>query len=255
LIPRLKKYRRFDDSNRMIMEKLYIVMPAYNEEGSIAKIVEEWHAIAESVSHGSKLVVFNDGSKDDTAGVLEKINNKYPSLIVINKENSGHGPTCNLAYRYAVSEEADWVFQTDSDGQTKSSDFWSFWEKRNHYDFIIGYRAKRCDSLARRFISLMLKLALLIIFKATVADANTPFRLMKIERLRHYLPLISHNYFLSNTLLSVMITKNKERILWQEISFAPRTSGKSSIPLFKFGKLGIKLISQLHKMRDLKLPK
>ena len=47
-----------------------------------------------------------------------------------------------------------------------------------------------------------------------------------------------------------MITKNKENILWQEITFAPRASGISSIPLAKIGKLGITLIKQLYKMRN-----
>ena len=100
---------------------------------------------------------------------------------MINKENTGHGPTCIFAYKYAIAENADWVFQTDSDGQTKSSDFWNFWEKRNIYDFIIGYRAKRGDGLARRFISQTLKLVIFIIFNVIVKDANTPFRLMKVE--------------------------------------------------------------------------
>lgn len=237
------------------MDKLYIVMPAYNEEGAVAEVVDEWHAIIETVGHGSKLVVFNDGSTDNTAGVLEKIKNKYPNLVVISKNNSGHGPTCTLAYRYAVAKEADWVFQTDSDRQTKSDEFWNFWKKRNHYDFVIGYRAKRCDGPARRFISQVLKGVLFTIFGVKVADANTPFRLMKVEHLRQYLPLIPEDYFLSNTLLSVMITKNKERIFWQEISFVARTSGISSIPLVRFSKLAIKLIPQLYKMRDLKLQK
>ena len=62
------------------MDKLYIVMPAYNEEGAIAKVVDEWHAVVESIGHGSKLVIFNDGSKDNTLNVLENIKNKYPNL-------------------------------------------------------------------------------------------------------------------------------------------------------------------------------
>lgn len=237
------------------MDKLYIVMPAYNEKGAIEKVVDEWHAVLDSIGNGSKLVIFNDGSEDNTSGVLGKIKNKYPNLIVIDKENTGHGPTCMFAYKYAVAEGADWVFQTDSDGQTKSRDFLSFWEKRNIYDFIIGWRAKRGDGLARRFISQILKLALFVIFKMMVKDANAPFRLMKVERLRQYLPVIPDNYFLPNTLLSVMITKNKENVLWKEISFAPRTSGISSMPLIKVVKLGIILINKLYKMRNVKLPK
>ncbi|MGD0279239.1 MAG: glycosyltransferase family 2 protein [Smithella sp.] len=234
------------------MNKLYIVMPSYNEEGVIAKVVDEWHAIVESVGNGSKLAIFNDGSKDNTVRILENIKNKYPDLIVINKQNTGHGPTCTFAYKYAVAENADWIFQTDSDGQTKSSDFWHFWEKRSVYDFIIGYRAKRGDGCARRFISRTLMLALFVIFNVVVKDANTPFRLMKVDRLRRYIPVVPDNFFLPNTLLTVMITKNKENILWQEITFAPRTSGISSIPLVKIGKLAIALITQLYKMKDLK---
>jgi len=237
------------------MDKLYIVMPAYNEESAIAKVVDEWHAIVESVGNGSKLVIFNDGSKDNTLSVLENIKNKYSNLIVINKENTGHGTTCTLAYKYAIAENADWVFQTDSDGQAKSSDFWRFWEKRNICDFIIGYRAKRGNGPARWVISLILKLMVFVIFKVIVKDANSPFRLMKVERLRQCMRLIPDDYFLPNTLLSVIIAKNKERIAWQKITFAPRASGISSIPLAKFGKLGITLIAQLYKMRELKLPK
>lgn len=234
------------------MDKLYIVMPAYNEEGTIAKVVDEWHAVADLVGNGSKLVIFNDGSKDNTPSILKIIKNKFPNLIIINKENTGHGPTCTAAYKYAVAEKADWVFQTDSDGQTKSDDFRLFWEKRDKFDFIIGWRAKRGDGLTRRLVSQILKLALFVIFKVMVKDANTPFRLMKVERLRKYLPAIPDDYFLSNTLLSVIITKNKENISWQEISFSPRTSGISSMPLMKVFQWGFNLIVQLYKMRNIK---
>lgn len=234
------------------MDKLYIVMPAYNEDSVIVNIVDEWHKVIERIGHDSKLVIFNDGSKDNTLSVLENIRSRYPSLIVISKGNTGHGSTCIFAYKYAIAENADWIFQTDSDGQTKSSDFLHFWEKRNTYDFIIGYRVKRGDGLARRFISQTLKVIILIIFKVIVKDANTPFRLMKAECLRKYMSVIPGDFFLPNTLLSVMITKNKENIFWQEITFAPRTFGISSISLAKIGKLGTTLIKQLYKLRNVK---
>lgn len=234
------------------MDKLYIVMPAYNEDDVIVNVVDEWHKVIEKIGHDSQLVIFNDGSKDNTLSVLENIRSKYPNLAVISKENTGHGPTCIFAYKYAIAENADWIFQTDSDGQTRSSDFWHFWEKRNSYDFIIGYRVKRGDGLARRFISQTLKVVILIIFKVSVKDANTPFRLMKVECLRKYIPVIPRDFFLPNTLLSVMITKNKENFFWQEITFAPRTSGISTISLAKIGKLGTTLIKQLYKLRNVK---
>lgn len=235
------------------MDKLYIVMPAYNEETAIADVVDEWHKVIEKVGRDSKLVIFNDGSKDNTLRVLENINSQYPDLVVVNKKNAGHGPTCTVAYKYAIAENADWIFQTDSDGQTKSSDFWLFWEKRNNYDFIIGSRPNRSDGLVRCFISKTLKVIIIVIFKVILKDANTPFRLMKVERLRKYMPAIPDNYFLPNTLLSVMITKNKEKVFWQNITFAGRSSGISSISPAKIGKLGITLIKQLYKLRNVKI--
>ncbi|KQC08169.1 MAG: hypothetical protein APR62_05350 [Smithella sp. SDB] len=234
------------------MDKLYIVMPAYNEEKAIANVVDEWHKVIEKVGRDSKLVIFNDGSKDNTLRVLENIRSRYPSLVVVNKENAGHGPTCTLAYKYAIADNADWIFQTDSDGQTKPCDFWQFWEKRNNYDFIIGSRSKRADGVARRFVSQTLKVVILIIFKVIVKDANTPFRLMKVERLRKYIPAIPEDFFLPNTLLSVMITKNKEKIFWQDITFVQRSSGISSISPAKIGRLGLTLIKQLYKLRNVK---
>lgn len=236
------------------MDKLFIVMPAYNEEGTIEAIAQEWHSVVDSIGNGSKLVIFNDGSTDGTSVILNRIKNKYPNMMIIDKENTGHGPTCVVAYKFAVDQGADWVFQTDSDGQTESGEFWNFWEKRNDYDFIIGYRAKRADGLARILISKILKLALLLIFNVSVKDANAPFRLMKADQLHMYLPAIPSDFFIPNVLLSVMVTKNKKKILWREISFARRTSGQTSIPLIRFGGLGIKLIKQLYKMRDLELP-
>jgi len=59
------------------MDKLYIVMPAYNEERMIANAVNEWHNIIERIGHDSKLVIFNDGSKDNTLRVLESIRSRY----------------------------------------------------------------------------------------------------------------------------------------------------------------------------------
>jgi glycosyltransferase involved in cell wall biosynthesis len=236
------------------MDKLFIVMPVYNEEESIEAIAKEWHSVVVSIGNDSKLVILNDGSTDGTSEILCRIKNQYSNLIIINKENSGHGPTCTAAYKFSVAEGAGWVFQTDSDGQTKSDEFWGFWEKRNAYDFIIGHRAKRRDGLARIFISTVLKKTLLLIFGVSVKDANAPFRLMKAGRLQMYLPAIPDNYFIPNVLLSVMVIKNKEKIFWQEISFMPRTSGKTSIPLLRFGGLGIRLIKELYQMKNPKLP-
>lgn len=51
-------------------DKLYIVMPAYNEESTIEGVARSWHEIVSQVSCNSKLLIVNDGSKDRTLKIL-----------------------------------------------------------------------------------------------------------------------------------------------------------------------------------------
>ena len=109
-------------------DTLYIVMPAYNEEANIEDTVKAWYPIVEKFGdEQSKLVIFNDGSKDNTGNKGKELMKKYPKFEMIDKPNSGHGPTVIYAYNYAINSGADYVFQTDSDGQTNPLEFDKFW--------------------------------------------------------------------------------------------------------------------------------
>ena len=72
--------------------KLSIVIPAYNEEESIAATIDQ---IEEAFSKGvidHEIVVVNDNSKDNTAQVLEELSNKYPAVnYVTNLGPNGFG--------------------------------------------------------------------------------------------------------------------------------------------------------------------
>mgnify|MGYP003300568140 CR=1 FL=1 len=156
------------------MDKLAIVVPCYNEEENINNVVLEWYPIIEKISNGSKLVVVNDGSKDNTLKILNKLSKKYKNLVVLDKENGGHGDALLYGYNYALVNKADYIFQTDSDGQTKASEFWDFWNEREEYDAIIGNRNNRKDGLSRIFVTKVLRIILFLIFGCFIIDANTP---------------------------------------------------------------------------------
>ena len=227
------------------MDKLYIVMPAYNEQDAILAVVEEWHAVVEKVSNNSRLLIINDGSKDETLNRLLSLKDKYPLLEVKDKANSGHGPTCLYGYNYALSQGADFVFQTDSDRQTSARDFWGFWENREKFNFIFGFRNHRGDGLIRWLISKTLRVVVLFIFGVFIKDSNVPFRLMKAQALRKYVEKVPKDFFLANVLIAVLIIKAKESLVWKNIEFKERPSGES-ISLKKIFSLGLKLISDLY---------
>ena len=121
------------------MDSLYIIVPAYNESDNIEIFVNDWYPVIEShnTDGKSRLVIINDGSKDDTYEKLLSLAESRPYLIPLTKPNGGHGPTVIYGYRYAIEQGADYIFQTDSDGQTVPSEFEGFWEKRKKYDAVI----------------------------------------------------------------------------------------------------------------------
>lgn len=165
-----------------------------------------------------------------------------PLLHPIKKTNAGHGATVLYGYRYALKNGADYIFQTDSDGQTCPEEFYQFWENRTKYSAVIGYRHHREDGLSRIVVTKTLKLVLRLIFGLDVTDANTPFRLMDRKILEEYLPDIPKDFNLSNVMLTVLFLYNKEKVEFIPITFRPRQGGVNSINLPKITKIGIKAV-------------
>ncbi|MDR1183010.1 MAG: glycosyltransferase family 2 protein [Bacteroidales bacterium] len=227
----------------MTNETLYIVMPAYNEEANIEAVIQQWYPVVERLNNESRLLIVNDGSKDKTGEILDALTGKYPLLIPITKPNSGHGATLLFAYRKAIEAKADYIFQTDSDGQTNPDEFWMFWDNKTDYDFQIGSRNARQDGFGRVVVTKVLRLLVWAIFGTWVKDANTPFRLMKTERLIPILKIIPEDFFLCNVVISTIAVKWKERCKWRPITFKPRQGGINSINFKRIFKIGIKAIS------------
>lgn len=219
-------------------DMLYIVIPAYNEADNIVQTVKDWHPIVEKVGNDSKLVIIDDGSKDNTYDLLLALKEQYPYLLPLTKQNAGHGATVLYGYHYALLKGANYVFQTDSDGQTNPDEFWPFWKLRQQYKMVIGYRKGRQDGFSRIIVTKTLKFVLRLCFHVNVKDANTPFRLMQAETLRENLTSVPKDFNLSNVVLSVIYEKKKQPVKYITISFKPRQGGVNSINLKKIFKIG-----------------
>ena len=220
------------------MEKLYIVIPAYNERDNIKQVIDDWYPFAENMGEESKLIIIDDGSKDDTFKIMQEYAKTRPRFFPITKPNGGHGATVLYGYNYALKENADYIFQTDSDGQTLPNEFGQFWEMRKDYDMIIGWRGARQDGKSRIFVTGMLKLVIKMCFGVTITDANTPYRLMQARTLRRYIGLIPPDFNLSNVILSVIYAKKGCKVKFIPITFRPRQGGVNSINMKKIFQIG-----------------
>jgi glycosyltransferase involved in cell wall biosynthesis len=233
------------------MEKLFIVMPAYNEQDNIADTLAAWYPVIErhAANGESRLVAVNDGSKDDTFAMMQKFAKDHPLFTPLTKPNGGHGPTVIYAYNYAIEQGADWIFQTDSDGQTNPDEFEAFWEAREAYDGIFGNRTVRGDGNSRAMVEKVVCLLLRIYFGVKVSDANAPFRLMRAEKVAKYLKKLPEDYNLPNIMMTTYFVYYKERVSFREISFKPREKGTNSINIKKIFKIGWQAVKDFRMLK------
>lgn len=231
-------------------DTLYIVMPTYNEEANIRNVVEEWYPILENGDEESRLVVSDGGSKDKTLEILNELKKEYPKLVVIPKPGTDHGTKVILLYKYAIENGADWIFQTDSDGQTLPSEFAEFWNLRKKYDIIMGNRKKRGDGAGRKLVENVLRVYLKLFFGVMVPDANAPFRLMRSDIVKKYIDLMPSNFNLPNAILAACFSRYKEKVTYRVVTFQPRQGGKNYMNvkrIFKIGRESINNFAQIKK--------
>ena len=243
------------------MDNLIIVVPAYNEEAEIERVARGWHAVLRDAGPLSRLFVIDDGSRDGTFARLRALRGELPLLVPATKPNAGHGATVLFGYRRALEEIAArraegaadgawYVFQTDSDGQTDPAEFPAFWERRHEADVLIGDRKGRQDGFSRVVVTRTLKLVLRLVFGVSIADANTPFRLMSAEALAAKIGRVPEGFNLSNVLLSVLFVRDRDlRVEFLPITFRPRQSGTNSINLRKIARIGARAVRDFARIR------
>lgn len=231
------------------MEKLYIIIPAYNEQDNIDDLIYDWYPIIDKIDN-SVMLVIDDGSKDSTYLKLMDHKSVRPKLDVLSKDNSGHGDTLLYGYNYALEHDADWIFQTDSDGQTKSEEFIAFWNQRKYYDAIFGCRNNRGDGKYRKLIENILCILLLIFFNVRIPDSNCPFRLMRAKKVEEYIRLLPEHYILPNVMLTVLFVKN-DTVKFKDVSFENRKGGSGSMNIKKIVCIGLESIRDFVKFRKI----
>jgi glycosyltransferase involved in cell wall biosynthesis len=122
----------------MNQKRLAVIVPAYNEEASIAEVVTEINRIAEAHQLHIQVVVVNDCSKDRTSQIASSL-----SCIVLDLPiNLGIGGAVQTGFKYAWEEGFDLALQIDGDGQHPAEaipELIRFMET-NKLDVVIGSR-------------------------------------------------------------------------------------------------------------------
>ncbi|MBL4604342.1 MAG: hypothetical protein JKY02_01350, partial [Flavobacteriaceae bacterium] len=163
-------------------------------------------------------------------------------LVVIDKPNSGHGPTILKGYKENL--DAQWLFQIDSDDELKVDEFEKFWIARHDFDFLIGHRIHRDSPLPRIITTAISRLTVGFFYGNRVKDVNAPFRLMRTSKFRDDVVKIPDNTFAPNLIISGVANIRKLRIKQLNVVHHSRVTGEVSIKKWKLFKAAFESLVQ-----------
>lgn len=169
--------------NQAFNKTISILMPAYNEQDNIEKVVRRCIKTLEELKLKGEVVVTDDGSIDNTRKILNSLKKEISSLVVVLHEiNMGYG---QALYDAIKASSGDLIVTIDSDGQFDIAElplFLDLYQKGNK--IITGYRKEKKDSLMKVFANKCLVLLTNLMFGLNLRDANTAFKLFEGQMLR-----------------------------------------------------------------------
>ena len=117
--------------------KVIISIPAYNEERTIGRVIDEIKEVMNKTKYNYKILVLNDGSSDNTS----KIAKKKGAIVYSNKKNLGLIETFKIEMKKCIDLGGDIIIHTDADGQYLARDIPRLIKGiENGYDIVIGSR-------------------------------------------------------------------------------------------------------------------
>lgn len=162
------------------MKQISVFFPAYNEEVSLEDTVTKAVNVLTEIVEKWEIVIINDGSKDKTGEIAEKLAKENKQIQVIHHlQNQGYGAALKSGFYNA---RYDWIAFTDADGQFDFSEITKFIDKqkKTQADLVIGYYLKRDVPLYRAWGSRFLwQPAVYLLFGLKVHDIDCGFKLIR----------------------------------------------------------------------------
>lgn len=226
-----------------------IFFPCYNDEKSIGKLVEDAFGTVRTMTNDYEVIVVNDASQDNSAAVLEKLQQNHPRLkIITHEKNQGYGGALQSGFKNATKEL---VFYTDGDGQYDVKELPILYALMTEdVDFVNGIKMSRKDPTHRILIGNLYSFVIRWTFQLPIYDVDCDFRLIR-QSIVQKIKLTVH----SGAITVELVKKaDRARATFREVSIHhyARLHGNSQFfrmdrilsTFWELGNLWIKLILQ-----------
>jgi glycosyltransferase involved in cell wall biosynthesis len=164
-------------------QSISVFFPAYNDEGTIERMVTDALAVLPILTADYEVIVVNDGSTDATGAVLERLARTSPFIKIIHHaENRGYGGALRTGFTHTCK---DLVFYTDGDGQYDARDLVLLFPlMTDAVDIVNGYKVKRADARRRIILGAIYNRMAHLFFNIPIRDVDCDFRLMRRRALQ-----------------------------------------------------------------------
>lgn len=173
--------------------KLAIIIPAYNEEMNIEKLLGELDKVARE-----NIIVVDDGSVDKTSSVA----GKFGVILLKHNSNLGKGMAHRTAFKYAIDNGFEGVITMDADGQHSPGEIKEFARLRDTADIVVGTRKMSLANMPvlRYLTNKVTSLTVSLIASQRIKDSQSGYRYISTEVLKK-IPLRTSRFQTESELL------------------------------------------------------
>jgi glycosyltransferase involved in cell wall biosynthesis len=202
---------------------LSIVLPVYNEAGSLPGLIPELTAVLGQLGHSYEIVAVDDGSSDDSAAILRRLQEQESHLRIVQfRRNFGQTAAFAAGFDYARGAI---IVTIDADGQNDPADIPRLLEvmEEGDYDLISGWRQNRREPFLTRKLPSMIANWLI----ANASDVRLHDRGCSLKALRRDLVKQMHLYGELHRFIPEIASQIGARVAEVVVNDRPRKGGQS----------------------------
>jgi len=163
--------------------KTFIIIPTYNEKENIENLIRKIFSLK---IFDLDILIVDDNSPDGTAMVVENLKAEFPSLHLIKRAGKlGLGSAYKTGFNYALSHEADYLFEMDADFSHQPKYLPTILAELKNNDLVIGSRyvvgGEMISPWWRKFLSRLANFYIQLVLNLSVRDATAGFRGYRAE--------------------------------------------------------------------------
>jgi glycosyltransferase involved in cell wall biosynthesis len=240
--------RSHDSQSQRGGRELSVVIPVFNEEGSLRELYEN---IRNGLGRLQRyeLIFVDDGSTDGSARVLAELRNRDRSRIKVIRFRRNYGKSAALSVGFAEAT-GEVVVTMDSDLQDDPAEIPSLMnEIRKGYDLVSGWKKKRRDPITKTIPSRFFNLVTRLMTGIRLHDFNCGLKAYRLEvvkeirvygELHRYIPVLAH--WMGFKIGEIPVTHHR------------RKYGKTKFGIGRFWKGFLDLLTVLFTTRYLRRP-